>query len=204
VTEPLGIALELAARRKALAARLSPWGRRLAFPDLYRPPHDIPAPVAAKPKAALKPEAPKRAPLDDKLPATLVIAAICAAQWGIEVAALLGPSHKAIHARPRHAAQAIIRQELGLSTPDIGRVFKRDHSSVLHALTRHPHSYENEPHYRERYDAALAEWRQYQTTRNAAATSDTAAAAGDQVDGVPRPLSHLAPAKITTAEAVNG
>lgn len=192
MNEPLGIALELAARRKALAARMSPWALRLAFPETHRPPSDLPPPVVA----IKKPEAPKIEP--EAVPAAsreiaphLVIVACCALIWDVDAKAIMGGSHKAIYVRPRQAAMVLVRRFLNMSLPRIGKLLRRDHSTVIHALRIHEIYHEGDAQYRARFDAAQEQLSQH-FARNAA-TSDTAAVGG-QVDGVTEAPSHRLPA----------
>jgi chromosomal replication initiation ATPase DnaA len=55
---------------------------------------------------------------------------------GLTVADLLGPSHKRKLAYARWEAMAAIKAEFDDSLPMIGRLFNRDHTSVLHGLRK--------------------------------------------------------------------
>ncbi len=55
---------------------------------------------------------------------------------GFTVDRLVGPSREAPLAWERHVAMWLIRQHTGLSFPQIGRLFNRDHSTVVHAVRR--------------------------------------------------------------------
>jgi hypothetical protein len=54
--------------------------------------------------------------------------------YGISLGELLGVDRKARLVRPRHVAMYLSRALTQLSVPDIGRRFRRDHSTVLHAV----------------------------------------------------------------------
>lgn len=64
------------------------------------------------------------------------IIAACAAEWGVTVAEIRGHSRKAHIVAPRHAAMWLAREITGRSMPEIGRAFRRDHTSVLSAVRR--------------------------------------------------------------------
>lgn len=49
---------------------------------------------------------------------------------------LRGRSRRADIVRARHAAMYAVRQHTDLSYPAIGRLFNRDHTTVIHAVTR--------------------------------------------------------------------
>lgn len=87
----------------------------IAFDPLDGPP--LPAPVIVAPKA----------------PAHRIIAEV-AAEHLLTSADLTGPSHKRMCVKPRHIAMTRIRNELGYSYPQIGKLFNRDHSSVIWAV----------------------------------------------------------------------
>lgn len=44
----------------------------------------------------------------------------------------------------RNEAMHIVRQQMKLSTPHIGRIFDRDHSTVIHALRNHAETLKGE------------------------------------------------------------
>jgi hypothetical protein len=191
MNEPLGLALELAERRKSLAARMSPWALRLAFPQAHRPPGDLP-PVVKITKPEPQEQEPVAMPAASReIAPHLYIVASCALLWNIDAKAILSGSHKALHVRPRQAAMVLMRRLLRYSLPRIGKMLRRDHTTVMHALRIHEQYYENDDGYRARFDAAQEQLSQ-RFTRNAA-TSDTAAAGG-QVDGCTEQPSHRLPA----------
>jgi chromosomal replication initiation ATPase DnaA len=75
-----------------------------------------------------------RAPLPAQASAPIMVAA--GEAWGVTVAELLGPGSARQVAAARFAAAALIRRRLGYSTPRIGRLLRRDHSTIVHALSR--------------------------------------------------------------------
>lgn len=60
-----------------------------------------------------------------------------ASRHGVRLSDMLGPSRKPKHVRARFAGYAVLRDR-GMSLPRIGRVFCRDHSTVLHGLKSYP------------------------------------------------------------------
>lgn len=57
----------------------------------------------------------------------------CAAKYGVTVGDMVSPSRRVIHVTARREAMTRIRQELRYSFPQIGRLFNRDHASVIYA-----------------------------------------------------------------------
>lgn len=72
---------------------------------------------------------------DPGQPALKIIAEV-AEEHGVSVAALLGPCKVRELAVPRMLAYHRIRAELGYSYPRIGRIFKRDHSTIIYGVRR--------------------------------------------------------------------
>lgn len=65
------------------------------------------------------------------------IAAIVARECGFDAAEIVGPRRQQALARARMTALALVRDLRGdMSYPQIGRVFDRDHSTVMHAVER--------------------------------------------------------------------
>ncbi|MER3515352.1 MAG: chromosomal replication initiator protein DnaA, partial [Chloroflexota bacterium] len=65
-----------------------------------------------------------------------VIAAV-ASHYGLDVAALKGRSRNAEIALPRQIAMFLLREEIGISLPQIGEVLGgRDHTTVLHGCEK--------------------------------------------------------------------
>lgn len=71
--------------------------------------------------------------LAPKQPARTIIAEV-AAEHQVTPADLIGHCRKPGYVKPRHIAMARIRNELGYSYPQIGKLFNRDHSSVIWAV----------------------------------------------------------------------
>lgn len=71
------------------------------------------------------------------MPSTIdrIVAAV-AAEFGISRADLLGDCRRREFVRPRFAAIHLIREITGKSLPEIGAAFRRDHTSILHALRK--------------------------------------------------------------------
>jgi chromosomal replication initiation ATPase DnaA len=59
--------------------------------------------------------------------------------------------------RPRFACCRLLSTRLNLSTPKIGYVLGRDHTTVMHGLSRAKDLYDHDPDWRARYDAVVAE-----------------------------------------------
>jgi chromosomal replication initiator protein len=59
-----------------------------------------------------------------------------AREAGVSIAAILGPSSRQDLARPRMRAMARAHVDYGFSLPQIGRVFNRHHTTVLHAVRK--------------------------------------------------------------------
>lgn len=65
----------------------------------------------------------------------VIVRATCDAH-GLSLAALIGRSRSASLVRARHVAMYVARETLGASYPEIGRAFRRDHTSVMHGVER--------------------------------------------------------------------
>lgn len=166
--EPLGIALELIERRKALAARLTPAARERVFPTIYG---------AAAPKPGAPREHRKLPPLCEadavevKRPSprvkalavereTTIIVDVCARHWDVPPSCIYDAGRLKIWVRPRRAAIVLMQRLLKLSLPTIGYTMGRDHSTVCHAIQVHSADYETDAEYARRFDAAEAEARE--------------------------------------------
>lgn len=157
--EPLGIALEIGNKRRALAARLSPQARTLAFPNEYRA--RLFKPVAPIASVTAGVEVIKEAPTPKPVvrePA-LMIVDVCAARWGVTSEDILGRRQPNIFVRPRQASMVLIRRHLGMSLPQIGKLYRRDHTTAMHALVRHEYQLEIDADYSARFAAAAGEVR---------------------------------------------
>jgi chromosomal replication initiator protein len=67
--------------------------------------------------------------------ATAIIA-LAAAEHGVEFDWLRQERRDAATVAARHAAMQRIRRQLGWSYPRIGRLFNRDHTTVMHACEK--------------------------------------------------------------------
>lgn len=178
---PLGIALELINKRLAFAARLPASVRARVFPAIYG---KTPFQPVAKPADNTSTRYTKRAepaavspvralPVRERVRAAEreinLVLTICAAHWNVPASMLWDAVRVKIYVRPRHAAMAILKEVLSLSTPTIGYALNRDHTTVMHGLIRHDVNYETDRDYAARFDAALAEVRAALATTTARA-----------------------------------
>ena len=67
--------------------------------------------------------------------AELIIRNVCK-YYSVEVQTLKGPQKSRNIAEPRQVAMYLIRNHLRLSLPEIGKLFSRDHGTVLHAIRK--------------------------------------------------------------------
>lgn len=82
-------------------------------------------PLTGFPVEPAPPVAPRRT-------AREIIAEVCS-EHGVRVSEVLGPRRYGYLIKPRHAAMKRIRDELGYSYPLIGRIFARDHATIIWA-----------------------------------------------------------------------
>ena len=75
-----------------------------------------------------------RPPLPALAAAPILVAA--AQAFAVSLPAMLGPGNARAEAHARFCAAGLIRSRLGYSTPHIGRLLRRDHSTIVHALRR--------------------------------------------------------------------
>lgn len=61
---------------------------------------------------------------------------VTAARYHVKVPSILGVSRAPSHVEARHAAIIVLHDHLGLSLSEIGRLFRRDHSTVRHAVVK--------------------------------------------------------------------
>lgn len=64
------------------------------------------------------------------------ILAAVAGSFGLQVPVLTGQSRTRVAVRARQIAMYLIRERLGLSYPEVGRLFSRDHTTVLYAVRK--------------------------------------------------------------------
>ncbi len=100
-------------------------------------------------RAALEAEA---ASLLDGLPADLHrLAAVVSAEWQVEICDLLGRSKRREHSEPRIALLALARAACAHYTLErLGRWFRRDHGTILHAQAAIRRLCDSDPVYRAR------------------------------------------------------
>lgn len=168
--DPIGYTAELNAKRDAILAgcRISPAARAriMGQAPLWQPVEkvhrivvDIPAHTrtVATTDYTVKPEPkPKRrSPMkrryirEEHAP---ILDAVADA-YNVTIYALLSPLQNRDVAYPRFAAMALIRK-LGWSTAQIGKAFRRDHTTAMHALNRADWLLANDPEWADRYHAA--------------------------------------------------
>lgn len=75
-----------------------------------------------------------------KRPTAREIISKVAKAYGLSVEALTGPSRKRAVVEARWEAMRRLKAETKLSSPQIGALFNRDHTTVLHALGTLKHS----------------------------------------------------------------
>jgi chromosomal replication initiator protein len=93
------------------------------------------------------------------------IIAACAAEFGTAAEEVIGEGRHAAAIQARHAAMAIGRRLLGYSLPRIGRVMRRDHTTVLAAIRGVERRAAEDPDYAARLDALVARIRQQMEER---------------------------------------
>ena len=82
------------------------------------------------------------------------LAAICET-WNVPPDVLLSRRRSAHLSQARAAAYFLLRTKLGYSLPQVGKVFDRHHTSILHTTRRFDVWRQREPLVRERYADAL-------------------------------------------------
>lgn len=65
------------------------------------------------------------------------IIAQTAERYGVKPSVILGGDRARVASIPRQAAMAAVREATGYSFPQIGRIFKRDHTTVLYGIRAH-------------------------------------------------------------------
>ena len=204
MNEPLGIALELAARRKALAARMSPQARRLAFPDVYRVEEERRAEIKYRIKKIKSDwSAGKHVTALEKAkalePHTRLIVSVCARVWGVPANLVYDAVKAHCYVLPRRAAMGLMRSLLKMSLPSIGHsIGGRDHTTVKYALAKHEEFLIHGLDYARKYDEAEAEVRAV-FLRNGVISDTTPA--DDEVDGRTERPSHPSSAHLVEREA---
>ena len=71
-----------------------------------------------------------------RVPALKIISEV-AAEYGVTVDEIRGPRRHGDLVKPRHAAMCrVYLQRPDMTLPEIGRLFRKDHTTVLHAIKR--------------------------------------------------------------------
>lgn len=60
-----------------------------------------------------------------------------ARKHGVSKSEILGRERTARISAVRHEAYAAVRDSTGMSYPAIGRIFRRDHTTILHGIRKH-------------------------------------------------------------------
>lgn len=102
--------------------------------------------------AAIHRPAPAPAP---PMPSRIIgrITAAVAAHYAVPLAIMTSEMQTAHVALARQTAMALARELHGYSLPRIGRAFRRDHSTVLHAVTKIAALRRTDPVYAAQFDA---------------------------------------------------
>lgn len=149
---PIGEYARIVAQRNAILANVSPALRKRLLGKRRR----LVPPTVAPKATALTASPLKAQPGRHEMPLDCwaIINAVADA-WGVSVDDLRAPKRDRRFAYPRFAAQLLIRERNGWSTPKIGKLFGgRDHSTVMAAVKRAKGLRETLPCYRNRYEAA--------------------------------------------------
>lgn len=134
-------AAEIRANAKAVRERF----RSLREPERPRPPpRPVPVLVVVSPPVAIIPQ--EAAPILPPPPPSRHVRSVrvrdmVAKHYAITVEEIAGESRCKIYIKPRHIAMYLCMRHVGMSSPQIGRLFgMRDHSTVIcavHKIARH-------------------------------------------------------------------
>ncbi|MGD9252595.1 MAG: helix-turn-helix domain-containing protein, partial [Holophagae bacterium] len=94
---------------------------------------------------------------DDRAASPSDIIRFVAQHYGIRVADLKGRSNRRSIALPRQVAMYLIREILGLSFPEIGKIFSKHHSTVMYAVDNVQKMRQSNPD----FDATLTSFREH-------------------------------------------
>lgn len=72
-------------------------------------------------------------PRETGSPSVTRVMDVVAARYGVTRADLLGPGRTQPATTARQVAMRLVRETTGKSYPEIGRAFRRDHTTVIHA-----------------------------------------------------------------------
>jgi chromosomal replication initiation ATPase DnaA len=92
------------------------------------------------------------AQLTPRVPVAAILRAV-SAEFGIPEAELLSPRRMARSCVPRHAVMGLARQMTRHSSTALGRMLRRDHTTVLSASRRHAERLARDPDYAARVRA---------------------------------------------------
>lgn len=84
------------------------------------------------------------------------IVTACAAEFGVTREQLIGESRQASIVLARFAAMALGHRLLGYSLPRLGRLLRRDHTTVLNGIRRMTAMTQDDPHLAARLDRLAA------------------------------------------------
>lgn len=103
--------------------------------------------------------------INDAFPRASVerIVNIVAKHWDIDARTLRDPIRLRKIVRPRQACYWLMLERLHLSFNNIGRVFNRDHTTVMTGVHAARRLFDNDADWRQRYDASLAELKSAET-----------------------------------------
>ena len=90
-----------------------------------------------------------------KVSADKIIRAVCS-EFGISLSDIRSRSRSVKYTVPRHTASYLIRTKTNMSYPAIGKLFNRDHSSVISSVEKAEAMLSSDPDYKERVDKILA------------------------------------------------
>jgi len=119
-------------------------------PEASHPPPPLPPPTAALPVRISRAEHPT-APDSIAMPAANfvfkkdTILRVISKKYGLSIFVLKSPSRLGYTVHVRNIAIAMLQTFLGYSTPKVGLIFNRDHSTVLHSLKRIQHNLDTNP-----------------------------------------------------------
>ena len=167
--EALGIAAEIQATRLRFPRHVARHDRVMAAP-VWRP-------VEPKVVVARADSPPQRKAAD-------VMAKFCAVysdncEKPLTVADLVSPCRKRQQSHARHVCFKLVREITGMSTTQVGRMFRRDHTTILHGLLHAADHMAADPALKAAHDAVTA---YFQT---AAAAHPPAATQAAVVDPTP-------------------
>jgi len=146
MNEPLGIAAEIQATRLRFPRHVARHDRVMAAP-VWRP-------VEPKVVVARADSPPQRKAAD-------VMAKFCAVysdncEKPLTVADLVSPCRKRQQSHARHVCFKLVRDITGMSTTQIGKIFRRDHSSIVYALFHAADHMATEPTLKATHDTVAA------------------------------------------------